>query len=374
MREIIAEAKDRMTKSQFVAPLEGLEGKRARFVITSDAIDRQGEIVDVDGWDFKAYMQNPVILDSHRYGSIADIVGRATGEPRRQGNGWTVDVEFAETPMGDLARRLVEQGMLKAVSVGFRSLQRRPEKGLTRHIKTELLEVSLVSVPANPEALRVRSALPFADLELAGEELAWDSSEAERRVRAWASSDGSGEPGAIDWSKYRRAFMAVRDGEEELLTGYRLGFADVIDGELRAIPRAIFAVAAVLAGGRGGVELEPAERRGVLENVARYYRKLDRELPASLRDELSRSYGMDEEIDEMSADTKPKGLKNESLMELRDHLVQAVAILETMLEDYEPEEQEMGDEQEMGANEAEDSAKEAEMVAVARALLARLGG
>lgn len=374
MRRVIAEAKDRMAKSQFVAPLEAIEGKRARFVITSGDIDRQGEIVDPNGWDFGPYMANPVILDSHRYGSISDIVGRAVSAPRREGDTWTVEMEFADTPMGELARRLVEQGMLKAVSVGFRSLQRRPEKGITRHVKQELLEVSLVAVPANPMALRLRAAIPYQDLELAGEDLAWDSAAAVERLRGWASSDGSGRPEAIDWERYRRAFMAVREGEEELLGGYRLPYADIVDGELRAVPRAIFAIAAVLAGGRGGVELEPAERAAALEQVAKYYEKLDRELPAGLRDELDKSYGTEEDIDQMKPEEEPKGVKNEALMELRDHLVQAVAILEAMLEGYGEDEGEEGDMPETAPVEAEEAAKEAETVAFARALLARLGG
>lgn len=375
MRRVIAEAKDKMEKSQFVAPLEALEGKRARFIITSGDIDRQGEIVDPNGWDFVEYMRNPVILDSHRYGSIADIVGRAVSEPRREGDRWTVDIEFADTPMGELAERLVAQGMLKAVSVGFRSLQRRPEKGITRHVKQELLEVSLVAVPANPAALRIRAAVGYQDLELAGEELAWDSDAAVSRLRQWASGDGSGEPGAIDWSKYRRAFMVAPAGEEEAtLGGYRLPYADIIGGKLRAIPRAIFAIAALLAGARGGVKLEPEERAAVLEQVGKYYEKLDRELPAGLREELVRSYGMEEDLDQMKPEDEPKGVKNEALMELRDHLVQAVAILETMLEDYGEQDDQEDKMPENGEGEMEESAKEAEMVEVARALLARLGG
>jgi phage head maturation protease len=56
---------------------------------------------------------------------------------------------------------LVEQGVLKAVSVGFRPIDREPMsdgRGL-RYKRQELLETSVVSVPANPAALAVAKSM-----------------------------------------------------------------------------------------------------------------------------------------------------------------------------------------------------------------------
>jgi HK97 family phage prohead protease len=156
MRQVIMDEKERLrAKSIMDAPLSIKDGK-ASFVMTSDALDRQGEVVEMDGWEFGNFMRNPVILDTHRYESIEDIVGRAVGEPRREGSGWVVDIEFAPTERGKTAKELVERGMLNAVSVGFRSMQRRKVGSAIHHVKKELLEVSLVAIPANPTALRVK--------------------------------------------------------------------------------------------------------------------------------------------------------------------------------------------------------------------------
>lgn len=156
MRQVIMDEKERIrAKSIMDAPLSIKDGK-ASFVMTSDALDRQGEVVETEGWDFGNFMRNPVILDTHRYESIEDIVGRAVGEPRREGSGWVVDIEFAPTERGKTAKELVERGMLNAVSVGFRSMQRRKVGSAIHHVKKELLEVSLVAIPANPTALRVK--------------------------------------------------------------------------------------------------------------------------------------------------------------------------------------------------------------------------
>jgi HK97 family phage major capsid protein len=68
----------------------------------------------------------------------------------------------------DELRRLIEQGILRAVSVGFRPIKsepldpERPYAG-RKYLKQELLETSLVSVPANPAALAVVKAMKISD-------------------------------------------------------------------------------------------------------------------------------------------------------------------------------------------------------------------
>lgn len=132
---------------------------------TTEAVDRQGEIVTLDGWQFDNFKANPVILDSHRYDGIESIVGRGVGLTKGDG-GWDVDILYSETnPRGRIARGLADEGMLNTVSVGFRSMKRdRSPDGLTRHIEKELLEISVVAVPANSEAVRLRS-IEDADVE-----------------------------------------------------------------------------------------------------------------------------------------------------------------------------------------------------------------
>ncbi len=162
-------------------PLIGDDGiPLYRFRITSPTIDRQGEIVETDGWEFTNYLKNPVVLNSHEYGDIQAIVGRCVAI-ERDGDSWVANLRFNTTEFGTLARTLIDDGDLRAVSVGFRPIvidypQRqsrgtseadvvdklavnveRDQRTAVRHMRKELLEISVVPVPANPDAIRLRS-------------------------------------------------------------------------------------------------------------------------------------------------------------------------------------------------------------------------
>lgn len=150
-----------ITKALLIGSKADATGRKIyTFKASTAATDRQGEIVTADGWKIDNFRANPVILDSHNYGTVRSILGKAV-ETRTPADGPEVDIVFAPTPEGLCAEQLVEGGFLNTVSVGFQSLKREP--GATRgeplrHTEKDLLEVSMVPVPANPEAVRLRTA------------------------------------------------------------------------------------------------------------------------------------------------------------------------------------------------------------------------
>ena len=144
---------------------------------------------------------------------------------------------------------LARAGVIKRMSIGYDTVKSDFVGGI-RHLKeVRLYDVSPVVFAANPEAriMSVKGATSFDDLPLADRDKEWDASAVEKRVRAWAGGEDN-----MNWDKYRRAFFWYDEDNPELFGSYKLGFADIIDGKLTAIPRGIFAVAAVLQGGRGG--------------------------------------------------------------------------------------------------------------------------
>ena len=111
--------------------------------------DRHGEIVFQD-WDLKWFKKNPVLLDSHNYSSIEHIIGKLKNI-KVVDNKLQAEVVFnLANSKGVLAKEMVDGGFLNANSVGFIPKE-FDDKG--NILKSELLEDSLVSVPANARAL-----------------------------------------------------------------------------------------------------------------------------------------------------------------------------------------------------------------------------
>ena len=125
----------------------------------SDAtLDRSQEVIAAAGWQLDNYRRNPVFQNAHNYSNIFFTLGRALITEVR-GERLFQRVLFATgiNPMARLAYDMYRAGFLNAVSVGFLPL--RWENGTDktpwrrRHLQQELLELSAVSVPANPNAL-----------------------------------------------------------------------------------------------------------------------------------------------------------------------------------------------------------------------------
>lgn len=113
------------------------------------------------------------------------------------------------------------------------------------------------------------------DLPIAGRDVEWDGPAAQKRVFEWAT----GEDGTVDTGKVGQAFLWLDpDGDPQTQAAWKLGFADLIDGELRIIPRGVFAVAAVLEGARGGADIPADDQDAIRDKVTTLYRKIAEEL------------------------------------------------------------------------------------------------
>jgi HK97 family phage prohead protease len=133
--------------------------KTYKFLASTNAVDRQGDSVDQSGWELKNFMNNPVFLWAHRYDELP--LGKAT-MISVTANGLEAEMVFADeegNPKAQQVKKLVDDGILNAVSVGFIPKERNGNI-ITR---AELLEISIVPVPANQEAL----ALAYKDMDLA---------------------------------------------------------------------------------------------------------------------------------------------------------------------------------------------------------------
>lgn len=126
------------------------------FVMSSPTKDSYGDVV-VQDWKLQQFKRNPIALWMHNsstpIGTWEDVKvegGRLIGRLKLAARGTSTLI--------DTLWSLVEQRILRAVSVGFRPGRAEPLDTKDPHsgytlAENELFECSLVSVPANPDAL-----------------------------------------------------------------------------------------------------------------------------------------------------------------------------------------------------------------------------
>lgn len=144
----------------------GKEGKLVGVIGSTATVDRYGEIIDQGSWDLKHYKKNPVILWAHNLtlGEDRPPIGKATKVGVKNGE-LVFDIQFdMSDPFAADIFRKYEEGFLRAFSVGFipHKIERSTDGSDAPILKeNELLELSAVPVPANPEALNALKARSF---------------------------------------------------------------------------------------------------------------------------------------------------------------------------------------------------------------------
>jgi len=156
---------------------------RVEAVVSTETKDRDGDIIRADGWDLTNFQANPVMLSSHNYASLRSVIGEWENM-RVEGKQLVGTAKYyigKGNEEADWAHQLASMGKA-AFSVGFRPdmdkaspLDAKNPFGGLEFEGQELLEVSHVSIPSNPDALQVmRSIQLHPDLDefiksLAGE-------------------------------------------------------------------------------------------------------------------------------------------------------------------------------------------------------------
>jgi hypothetical protein len=143
--------------------------------------------------------------------------------------------------------------------------------------------IAIVDRPAVPDAQIVvfkslkedaveKNANSFLDLPVAPNDTIWDVVQAQKRVKEWAGGD------KVDWVKYSKAFLLkdLQNAENEV--GYKLQYADVIEGELVVVPKALIAIVGAIAGNEADIPRE--DSISGLIHCKMYYKKMGMDFPA----------------------------------------------------------------------------------------------
>lgn len=326
-----------------------------RAVATTPALDRYGEVVLPRGAMIDNFMKNPVLAELHNYqrSSIGQVIDIQIEEKQV-----LFDFVFSTDSRGQELEKKYQDGDMRAFSIGFRGIgilklwypwEDQPEDlrevsvtlpdGSTASVdlsayehvpyriyhKWELLEISPVTVPANPEALLLKEAedivrraaaadpitrhfvqeeveevyaplikaledfearMGGADFKVAGVvpkhscpvvEVDWDKTVAKAELAKWASKKNTGKKEDMNWAKYRKGFAQFDPSDMENFRSYKLVHHTVKDGELVVVWKGLtLAMSALL---RADNTVDGGDREAAYEHLGKHYKDFGKTPP-----------------------------------------------------------------------------------------------
>jgi HK97 family phage prohead protease len=152
MPDVIEKGKT-ITRTFVIEKTEGSD----TVVVSSGNPDRMGDVIRQDGWVLDNFIKNPQMFyghDSYKRLPIGNWKNVAYKDGRL-----SMDPVFADDIEGhtdaEIVKALWDKGFLKTVSVGFIPIEWKENEGGYEFLKQELLEVSIVPIPANTDAHRL---------------------------------------------------------------------------------------------------------------------------------------------------------------------------------------------------------------------------
>jgi len=145
---------------KLAAPEIAEDTRAVPFVFSDDSVDSYGDTIEAKGWIWDRSGAGTVALFGHDPSKVENIIGRAHNI-RVEGNQLIGEIHFAEkdvNPQADVVYQLVKGGYLNSVSVGFQPIEWTLAKDKSRpggidFKKQKLLEISVVGIPANENAV-----------------------------------------------------------------------------------------------------------------------------------------------------------------------------------------------------------------------------
>lgn len=141
------------------------EGEGFPWVLSDFTLDRDMERMDPSGWELKEYRKNPIVQWGHErwepaIGYMKNV--KKASDEKGELTGVVYFDESGDDPLATKIHSKVKAGILTKGSVGFRVkvieiLEDQRDGTRLIHRKMELMEFSIVNIPANPSAQVRRS-------------------------------------------------------------------------------------------------------------------------------------------------------------------------------------------------------------------------
>jgi HK97 family phage prohead protease len=132
---------------------------RHTFILSTEDVNSYGTWISTEGISLKRFNINPVMFYGHNY----DIVIGRWENLRIENGKLLADAVFdMKDPFAAEIARKIEEGFIKGVSVGIDIIAhsddkqyKKPGQGLPAILQSELVEASIVPVPANSSSLKL---------------------------------------------------------------------------------------------------------------------------------------------------------------------------------------------------------------------------
>lgn len=237
--------------SKFADDLMAVWGAGELFTINKDEMPRLAEDI----------AEATLLLDKKVIGPSVDAGSLDAAVAQKGSDHPLSDQELDDLFLGDEAGEDVELEMLiTEYQIAAATLVAIPAFAECRPF--ELLDSALTAA--------VRT-VGWSDLALAARDLEWDSAGAEARIAELAGIGGD----TPDWGRYSSAFLYQDDTADPATKGaYGFQIVDIVDGVEAIVPRAVFAVAAVLQGARGGTTIPEADQDAMRSVVSGLYERM----------------------------------------------------------------------------------------------------
>lgn len=136
-------------------------------IASTPIVDRMGDTIEQNGWMLDNFIKNPVVPWAHDYSQlpVARVVEIGVNAQGYLQFKYQAPPE-GKNPFADTVWEMYRHQFMFAFSVGFKSIEREGDWDTGYNFKkAELLEISAVVVPANPQAVALAYKSGIIDME-----------------------------------------------------------------------------------------------------------------------------------------------------------------------------------------------------------------
>ena len=261
-------------------------------------VDRSSEVVFPHSYELEAYLMNPILLYQHNkhnpIGKVVDV--KITSE------GLEVVAEVHKA-LDERAYYAVKNGIVRTFSIGFiaKDIQYDPETDITFFTKTELVEISVVSIPDNAKSTFVtltQSPCGNGACLLASKALTYEKAVVAKAIKnnvisttQWSSVDKTqlstklmelGNHSYID-----EAYLVVRSYDKK--GDWKFPHHELRGNDLVVNRGGVVSAYAALKGARNEPNITPQEKLKAARHLLKHYREMLKqemieEIPSDLED------------------------------------------------------------------------------------------